>query len=109
MKFNKILSTLVGLLIIIVGIFGISASFNQNFILAGICLLIDIGIGLVYAFCILVDYIDMYHTETRLLRADLAKLNKEIITAFENIDTNFETLVHAIDDFVVDLEGESKE
>ena len=108
MKLNKILGTSVGLLIIIVGIFGISAAFNRNFILAGICLLVAIGIGLLYAFSILTDYIDAYHAETRLLRADLAKLNKEMITAFETIDTNFETLVHAIDDFVVDLEGEEK-
>jgi hypothetical protein len=51
----------------------------------------------------------MYHTETRLLRADLAKLNQEIVTAFENVDTNFETLVHTIDDFVVELEEEKEE
>ena len=54
----------------------------------------------------LIDKIEMYHEETRLLRRDLASLNTEISNAFDKVDNNFGALVGAIDDFVSELEGE---
>ena len=52
----------------------------------------------------LIDKIELYHEETRLLRKDLASLNIEISNAFDNVDKNFAALVHAIDDFAAELE-----
>ena len=56
----------------------------------------------------LIDKIEMYHEETRLLRKDLASLNIDISNAFDNVDKNFAALVHAIDDFAAELEGEDQ-
>lgn len=53
----------------------------------------------------LIDKIEIYHEETRLLRKDLASLNTEISNAFDKVDTNFRALVGAIDDFAAELEG----
>lgn len=52
----------------------------------------------------LIDKIEIYHEETRLLRKDLASLNLEISNAFDKVDNNFAALVGAIDDFASELE-----
>lgn len=54
----------------------------------------------------LIDKIELYHEETKLLRKDLASLNTEISNAFNKVDTNFRALVGAIDDFASGMEGE---
>ena len=51
-----------------------------------------------------IDKIELYHEETRLLRKDLANLNTEISEAFNAVDNNFAALVHAIDDFAAESE-----
>ena len=52
----------------------------------------------------LIDKIEIYHEETKLLRADLAKLNSELSNAFGKVDQNFEALIGALDDFAAELE-----
>ena len=56
----------------------------------------------------LIDKIEIYHEETKLLRSDLAKLNLELSDAFNKVDTNFRALIGAIDDFAAELEGEDQ-
>ena len=52
----------------------------------------------------LIDKIESYHEETKLLRSDLAKLNSELSNAFDRVDQNFGALIGALDDFAAELE-----
>lgn len=64
--------------------------------------------AIVEGISMLIDKIEIYHKETKLLRKDLANLNGEIINAFDKVDQNFRALISALDDFAAELEGEDK-
>lgn len=94
--------------LLLIPIFGIAATINA---LAGETIIALIYGSLAGIFAILegismlIDKIEIYHEETKLLRKDLASLNTEISTAFDKVDNNFKALVGAIDDFAAELEG----
>ena len=97
--------------LILIPIFGIAAVLNavsgniEYAILYGILAAI---FAILEGISMLIDKIELYHEETRLLRKDLASLNIDISNAFDNVDKNFAALVHAIDDFVAELETEEE-
>ena len=95
--------------LLFIPIFGIAAlihAFSGNIgyaILDGIAAAI---FAIVEGISMLIEKIEIYHEETRLLRKDLASLNVEISNAFDKVDDNFRALVDALDDFAAELERE---
>ena len=101
---DKIIKIVVAILILGAAAAAIISAVNGEYINAVIYAIEATLIVLAYGCSLVIEGLDIYHAEVRLLREDLAKLNTEISKAFENVDTNFNVLVHAIDDFVADLE-----
>ena len=95
--------------LILIPIFGIASivnSFLGDTIIALIYGIIAAVFATLEGISMLIDKIELYHEETKLLRKDLASLNTEISNAFNKVDTNFRALVGAIDDFASGMEGE---
>lgn len=91
------------------GIIGIINAFSGNPLHAILCGIFAAIFAILEGISMLIDKIEIYHEETKILRSDLAKLNLEISNAFNKVDTNFRALVGAIDDFAAELEAEEKE
>ena len=107
-KYYNLVDVITLLLIPIFGIAAVINAFSGNAdyaILDGILAAI---FAVVAGISMVIDKIEIYHEETRLLRKDLANLNVEISNAFNKVDTNFRALVEAIDDFACEVEGEDQ-
>lgn len=107
--YYNLIDILALILIPIFGIAGIINSFSGDTIIALIYGILAAIFAILEGISMLIDKIEIYHGETKLLRSDLAKLNLEISNAFNKVDTNFRALVGAIDDFAAELEAEEKE
>ena len=109
MKLNIFITITSVILILTGGIFAVYAAIQGD---SSRAVLYGIGIAaliLLYGFMIIVDKLEQYHEEVSLLRKDLAELNIEISDAFDAVDSNFNTLVHALDDFIIELESTESE
>lgn len=106
--YYNLIDIIVLILIPIFAIVGVINAFSGNTLHAILYGILAAIFAILEGISMLIDKIEIYHEETRLLRSDLAKLNKEISNAFDKVDQNFEALVGAIDDFAAELEGEDQ-
>ena len=108
MKIDKTTTFFTSLFIVLFAIFAVNNILNSKLLEGLSYMIIAILIAMIYAIYVISLYIDKYHKEVELLRKDLANLNREISQAFDAVDNNFAALVHAIDDFAAELEGEDQ-
>ena len=108
MKIDKTTTFFTSLFIVLFAIFAVNNILNSKLLEGLSYMIIAILIAMIYAIYVISLYVDKYHKEVELLRKDLANLNREISQAFDAVDNNFAALVHAIDDFAAELEGEDQ-
>ena len=107
-KYSNLVDIVALLIIPIFGIAAVINAFSGNTDYAILDGILAAMFAILEGISMLIDKIETYHEETRLLRKDLANLNTEISNAFNKVDTNFKALVGAIDDFVAELEEEEE-